>query len=318
MRNTLRLTIAAALVLIAASPAAPIAHVVGGHAAARRREGHLALRGLRRRHPHRIAPTVRVVERGGRAPTPTCGAFVEVNGGSVTRINARRTSAYVGGFDPGTDHVIFQQVRGGESDLFLYDIGDRPSHPAARAQRRPLAMEPVDRHPPRHAVDRLRREPVRQRRGEVAPLPRQRTHRGAHPARLRPRTAADACSRARWPTRGSRGRWARTRPRGATTSAPASAPRCCRPTATSTGSRSRPTARPTSPRAATDADRRRPSTGSSPTARRSCIHEFRDRREGANLSVDFTGPHDRLYVDRRNCRTGLLRHPAVPAGRRDR
>jgi hypothetical protein len=34
------------------------------------------------------------------------------------------------------------------------------------------------------------------------------------------------------------------------------------------------------------------------------IHEFRDRREGANLNVDATGSHDHLYVDRRNCRTG--------------
>ena len=56
--------------------------------------------------------------------------------------------------------------------------------PLARAERRALAMEPVDRHAPRHAVDRLRREPLRQRLGELAPLPRQRTDRGTHPARL--------------------------------------------------------------------------------------------------------------------------------------
>ena len=60
------------------------------------------------------------------------GAFVEVSGGNVTRINATRTSAYVGGFDPATDRVIFQQVRGDESDLFLYDIGDRRRSPCAR------------------------------------------------------------------------------------------------------------------------------------------------------------------------------------------
>ena len=53
------------------------------------------------------------------------------------------------------------------------------------------------------------------------------------------------------------------------------------------------------------------------------IHEFRDRREGANLSVDFTGPHDRLYVDRRNCRTGSsdilrFRRPRRSASRRRR
>jgi hypothetical protein len=51
-------------------------------------------------------------------------AYVETNGGTLTRINARRTTAYVGGFDQGTDRVIFQQTHGGESDLFLYDISD--------------------------------------------------------------------------------------------------------------------------------------------------------------------------------------------------
>jgi hypothetical protein len=50
-------------------------------------------------------------------------AFSEVNGAQVTRISAKRTTAYVGGFDPRTDRVIYQQVRRGESDLFLYDTG---------------------------------------------------------------------------------------------------------------------------------------------------------------------------------------------------
>ncbi len=49
-------------------------------------------------------------------------AFVEANGGAVMRINAERTNAYVGGFDSGTDRVIFQQVTRNDSDLFLYDI----------------------------------------------------------------------------------------------------------------------------------------------------------------------------------------------------
>ena len=41
----------------------------------------------------------------------------------MRRINADGTTAYMGGFDPGTDRVIFQQVRGGESDLFIFDVG---------------------------------------------------------------------------------------------------------------------------------------------------------------------------------------------------
>ena len=56
-------------------------------------------------------------------------AFAEVNGARVSRISAKRTSAYVGGFDRGTDRVIYQQVRRGESDLFLYDIGAEDRSP---------------------------------------------------------------------------------------------------------------------------------------------------------------------------------------------
>ena len=59
-------------------------------------------------------------------------AYVETNGGTLTRINAKRTTAYVGGFDQGTDRVIFQQTHGGESDLFLYDIGDDRRTPLRR------------------------------------------------------------------------------------------------------------------------------------------------------------------------------------------
>ncbi|MGH2539894.1 MAG: hypothetical protein ACRDGK_05190 [Actinomycetota bacterium] len=56
-------------------------------------------------------------------------AFVEANGGAVTRINADRTNAFVGGFDSGTDRVIFQQVSKNDSDLFLYDISARTREP---------------------------------------------------------------------------------------------------------------------------------------------------------------------------------------------
>ena len=56
-------------------------------------------------------------------------AFVEANGGAVMRINAERTNAYVGGFDSGTDRVIFQQVTANDSDLFLFDISSGRREP---------------------------------------------------------------------------------------------------------------------------------------------------------------------------------------------
>ncbi len=49
-------------------------------------------------------------------------AFVDVAGG-MRRISADGTTGYMGGFDSGTDRLIYQQVRGGESDLFTFDVG---------------------------------------------------------------------------------------------------------------------------------------------------------------------------------------------------
>ena len=49
-------------------------------------------------------------------------AFVDVAGG-MRRVSASRTMGYVGGFDAGTDLLVYQQVRRGESDLFLFDVG---------------------------------------------------------------------------------------------------------------------------------------------------------------------------------------------------
>jgi Tol biopolymer transport system component len=45
-----------------------------------------------------------------------------LSGGSRIRLNAGGTKGFTGGFDPGTDSVIYQQVDGGRSDIYLYDL----------------------------------------------------------------------------------------------------------------------------------------------------------------------------------------------------
>ena len=57
----------------------------------------------------------------GRRGTGLTG-FTESPGGALTRINRGGTDVYVGGFDAGTDHVVYQLVERGESDLYVFDI----------------------------------------------------------------------------------------------------------------------------------------------------------------------------------------------------
>ena len=56
-------------------------------------------------------------------------AFVEFNSGTTMRVSADRSTAYSGGWDPGTDQMVFQQVLKGESDLFVWDVGDQRRTP---------------------------------------------------------------------------------------------------------------------------------------------------------------------------------------------
>jgi hypothetical protein len=125
MKNAIRLSVAAALLILTALPA-PAAlvdpDVVKGTTLF---EGYGAATHI---GPRRLFAWSNEV---GRRFTDLA-AYVEVNGGSITRINAKHTSGYVGGFDQGTDRVIYQQVRRGESDLFLYDIGTERSTPLRR------------------------------------------------------------------------------------------------------------------------------------------------------------------------------------------
>jgi hypothetical protein len=45
-----------------------------------------------------------------------------VSGGPPVKVNAPGSQGFAGGFDPGTNTVIYQQVSGGRSDIYLYDL----------------------------------------------------------------------------------------------------------------------------------------------------------------------------------------------------
>jgi hypothetical protein len=65
-----------------------------------------------------IAWTANSVDRPGRF-----NAFAEMLGGtSRTRLNEAGTEGFAGSFDPGTNTVVFQEVDGRNSNLFLYDL----------------------------------------------------------------------------------------------------------------------------------------------------------------------------------------------------
>jgi len=50
-------------------------------------------------------------------------AFAQLlSGGSPVRLNAHRTEGFPGGFDPGTNTVIYDQQPRGDSDIYLYDL----------------------------------------------------------------------------------------------------------------------------------------------------------------------------------------------------
>jgi hypothetical protein len=319
MRNTLRLTIVAVLLLLAASPAAATPRsaaatrpfdVVKGTSLF---EGY----GAGTQEPRRLFAWSNEM---GRTRT-VLGAFVEANGGSVTRINARRTNAYIGGFDPGTDHVIFQQVRRGESDLFIYDISDGIRTPLRALNDGRWQWNPsIDTHQGTpwilYGVNRF---------GSAAASWRLYLANGRTGDRILLDSTTNRCGcmfpgtvAYPWVT------WA--------VGADATAWRYD----IRTGERTPllPTDRDeygvtVTPDGTTYVAQAGDRCGAAAALYRVerdgtpyLIHEFRDRREGANLSVDFTGSHDQLYLDRRNCRSGssdILRFPRAeeigePAG----
>jgi len=302
MRNTLRLTIAAALVLIAASPATPAPRsgavtrpfdIVKGTSLF---EGYGAATHIGMRRLFAWSNEV------GSTHTDL-GAFVEVNAGSVMRINARRTSAYIGGFDPGTDRVIYQQVRSGESDLFLYDIGDRRRIPLRRLndgrwqwnpsidvhQGTPWVLYGVNRFGSASAAWRLYL--ANGRTGERTLLDSTTNRCGC----MFPGTVAYPW--VTWAVGADATAWRYDIRTGERT-----------PLLPTDRDEYGVTVTPEGTAYVAQSGDRCGSAGAlyrvEPDGTPFLIHEFRDRREAANLSVDFTGPHDRLYVDRRNCRSG--------------
>jgi hypothetical protein len=302
MRNTLRLTIVAVLVVLAASPAAPITRpsgatppldVVKGTSLF---EGYGAATHIGSRRLFAWSNEV------GNTHTDL-GAFVEVNGGSVTRINARRTSAYVGGFDPGTDRVIFQQVRSGESDLFLYDISERQRTPMRAINDGRWQWNPsIDTHQGTpwivYGVNRFgspsaswRLFLANGRTGERILLDSTNNRCGC----MFPGTVAYPW--VTWAVGADATAWRYDIRTGERT-----------PLLPTDRDEYGVTVTPDGTAYVAQGGDRCGSAAAlyrvEPDGTPFLIHEFRDRREGANLTVDFTGPHDRLYVDRRNCRTG--------------
>lgn len=302
MRNTLRLTMVAALVLIAApsaspgpspSAAAPRLDIVKGTSLF---EGYGAATHIERRRLFAWSNEV------GSTHTDL-GAFVEVGGGGVTRINASRTSAYIGGFDPATDHVIFQQVRGDESDLFLYDIGDRRRTPLRALndghwqwnpsidtrQGTPWILYGVNRFGSASASWRLYL--ANGRTGERTLLDSTTNRCGC----MFPGTVAYPW--VTWAVGADATAWRYDIRTGERT-----------PLLPTDRDEYGVTVTPDGTAYVAQSGDRCGSAAAlyrvEPDGTPFLIHEFRDRREGANLNVDFTGTQDHLYVDRRNCRTG--------------
>jgi hypothetical protein len=302
MRNTLRLTIATALVLLAASPAAPIARPSGATRPLDIVKGTSLFEGYGAATHIGTRRLFAWSNEVGSTHTDL-GAFVETNGGSVTRINARRTSAYVGGFDPGTDRVIYQQVRSGESDVFLYDISERRRTPLRALNDGHWQWNPsIDTHRGTpwilFGVNRFgsasagwRLYLANGRTGDRILLDSTTNRCGC----MFPGTVAYPW--VTWAVGADATAWRYDIRTGERT-----------PLLPTDRDEYSVTVTPDGTAYVAQAGDRCGSAAALYRVEREgtpfLIHEFRDRREGANLSVDFTGPHDRLYADRRRCRTG--------------
>jgi len=295
MRNVFRLTIVAAL-LLGAVPSASAAmmppDVVKGTSLF---EGYGAATHIDSRRLFAWSN-----ETGGNGDN--LAAFAERNAGIVSRISSRHTSAFVGGFDPGTDHVIYQQVRRGESDLFLYDLGARERTALKELNDGHWQWNPsIDTHRGAawivYGVNRFGSPAAKWRfylyngdTGERTLLDETTNRCGC----LFPGTIAypwvtwavgDDATAWRYDIRSGertpllptdRDEYGATVTWDGTAYVAQAGDRC--------GSR---------------AALYRVEPDGTPFL----LHEFGDGREGANLNVD-TARHDRLYFDRRNCRTG--------------
>ena len=238
----------------------------------------------------------------GRRGTGLTG-FAEGGGGTLTRMNGRRTQAYVGTFDPGTDRVIFQLVRGRESDLFLYDIGSRDRTPLRKLNDGHWQWNTsIDTNRGTtwiaYGVNRFGGPAAKWRfylynaqTGERTQLDETTNRCGC----LFPGTIAYPW--VTWAVGEDATAWRYDIRTGERTPLLPTDRDEYGVTVTSDGTTYVARA---GDRCGSNATLYRVEPDGTPFL----IHEFGAGREGANLSVDATGPHVRLYFDRRNCRTG--------------
>lgn len=295
MHKAFRLSVAAMLVLAIASPAAAMVNpdVVKGTSLF---EGYGAGTHIGTR---RLFAWSNESGRAGDRLT----AFAETNGGTLTQMNARRTEAYVGGFDQGSDRVVYQQVKANESDLYLFDTGARSREPIRDLNDGHWQWNPsIDSHRGTtwiaYGVNRFGSPGAKWRfflydatTGERTLLD-ETTNRCAC---LFPGTVAypwvtwaigDEATAWRYDIRTGertqilptdRDEYAITVVPDGTTYVAQGGDRC-----------------------GVGAKLYRVEPNGTPFL----ILTFREGREPANLSMDWTGPRDRLFFDRRNCRTG--------------
>lgn len=296
MKTAIRLTIIAALVLVVVQPAASVfinPDVVKGTSLF---EGfgagtHIGTRRL-------FAWSNESGRRGNGLV-----AFAETNGGTLTLINARRTEAFVGGFDQGADRVVYQQVRRGESDLFLFDIGARERTALRALNDGHWQWNPsIDTHRGTtwiaYGVNRF---------GSPAAKWKFYLHNGETGERILLDETTNRCGClfpgtvaypwVTWAVGDDATAWRydiRTGER--TPLLPTDRDEygvAVTPDGTAYVAQG-------GDRCGSNSELYRVDPDGTPFL----IHEFAEGREGTNLSVDTTGPRDRLYFDRRSCRAG--------------
>lgn len=253
--------------------------------------------------------------------------FAETNGGTLTRINARDTEAFVGGYDQGSDRVIFQQVRRGESDLFLYDTGSRDRVAIAELNDGHWQWNPsIDSHRGTtwiaYGVNRFGSPAAKwrfflanMRTGERTLLDETTNRCGC----LFPGTIAYPW--VTWAVGDDATAWRYDIRTGERTQLLPSDRDEYAVTVTPDGTAY---VAQGGDRCGAGAQLYRVDPDGTPFL----LLSFREGREAANLSVDWTGPHDRVFFDRRKCRTGgsdimrlrraeVLGEPAGPLRRPD-
>ncbi|MEX0756073.1 MAG: hypothetical protein WD556_13325 [Actinomycetota bacterium] len=69
----------------------------------------------------------------GKSTPDRFNAFLQVNGGPRIKVNPEKTRGYTGAFASGTDRLVWQQVKKGQSDLRFYDASAGAGVPLGRS-----------------------------------------------------------------------------------------------------------------------------------------------------------------------------------------